>query len=111
MECVLAGLSGEECLIYLNDLIVFSVSFKEHLECLARVFGALQRAQLKLKLSKCHFAQREVKYLGHIASEKGITPDPEAVSSYPPPQNPKELKQFLGLSNHYRCFIPGYANI
>ena len=114
MECVLAGLSGEECLIYLDDVIVFSVSFKEHLERLARVFGALQKAQLKLKLSKCHFAQREVRYLGHIVSEKGITPDPsktEAVSSYPPPQNQKELKQFLGLSNYYRRFIPGYANI
>ena len=114
MECVLAGLSGEECLIYLDDVIVFSVSFKEHLERLARVFSALQKAQLKLKLSKCHFAQREVKYLGHIVSEKGIAPDPgkiEAVSSYPAPQNPKELKQFLGLSNYYRRFIPHYANI
>ena len=114
MECVLAGLSGEECLIYLDDVIVFSVSFKEHLERLARVFDALQKAHLKLKLSKCHFAQREIKYLGHIVSEKGIAPDPskvEAVSSYPPPQNPKELKRFLGLSNYYRRFISNYANI
>ena len=114
MECVLAGLSGEEYLIYLDDIIVFSVSFKEHLVRLARVFGALQKAQLKLKLSKCHFAQWEVKYLGHIVSTKGITPDPSkvgAISSYPPPQNSKELKQFLGLSNYYRCFISNYANI
>ena len=114
MECVLAGLSGEECLIYLDDVIVFSVSFKQHMECLARVFAALEKAQLKLKLSKCHFVQKEVKYLGHIVSEKGIAPDPskiEAVSSYPPPQTPKELKQFLGLSNYYRRFIPNYAHI
>lgn len=114
MECVLAGLSGEECLTYLDDVIVFSKTFEEHLERLARVFSALQKAHLKLKLSKCHFAQREVKYLGHIVSAEGIAPDHskiEAVSSYPPPQNPKELKQFLGLSNYYRRFIPNYANI
>ena len=113
MECVLAGLSGEECLIYLDDVIVFSVSFKQHMDRLARVFAALEKAQLKLKLSKCHFAQKEVKYLGHIVSEKVIAPDPskiEAVSSYPPPQTPKELEQFLGLSNYYRRFIPNYAH-
>ena len=88
MECILAGLSGEECLINLDDIIVFGVSFKEHIDRLTRVLAALQKAQLKLKLSKCQFAQREVKYLGHIVSEKGIAPDPgkiEAVSSYPPP--------------------------
>ena len=52
--------------------------------------------------------------MGHTLSAKGIAPDPskvEAVSSYPLPQNPKELKQFLGLSNYYRQFIPNYANI
>lgn len=54
------------CLIYLDDVIVFSVSFKEHLKRLARVFSALQKARLKWKLSKCHFAQSEVKYLSHI---------------------------------------------
>lgn len=53
MECVLAGMSGEERLIYFDDVIIFSVSFKEHLEHLARMFGA----RLKLKLSKCCFAQ------------------------------------------------------
>ena len=114
MECVLAGLLGEECLIYLDDVIVFSVSFKQHMDRLARVFAALEKAQLKLKLIECHFVQKEIKYLGHFVSEKGIAPDPskiEAVSSYPPPQTPKELKQFLGLSNYYRHFIPNYANI
>jgi len=52
--------------------------------------------------------------LGHIVFKKSIAPDPskiEAASSYPPPQNHKELKQFLGLSNYYRRFIPNYANL
>lgn len=114
MACVLAGLTGEECLIYLDDIIVFSSSFEEHLSRLTRVFQALQHAGLQLKPTKCHFACREVKYLGHIVSEKGIKPDPskvKAVSEYPIPKNVKELKQFLGLSNYYRRFIKNYAHI
>ena len=55
--------------------------FKEHLAHLAKVFDALQKARLKLKLSKCHFAQREVKYLGHIVSTNGIAPDPSKVEA------------------------------
>ena len=51
MECVLAGLSGEECLIYLDDVIVFSVSFKEHMDRLTEVFAALEKAKLKLSVT------------------------------------------------------------
>ena len=114
MECVLAGLTGEECLIYLDDIIVFSSSFKEHLLRLTKVLQALQKAGLQLKPTRCHFAHKEVRYLGHIVSEQGIKPDADklkAVSNYPAPKNSKELKQFLGLSNYYRRFIQNYAQI
>ena len=62
VECVLAGLTGEQCLIYLNDIIVFSSTFEEHLRRLANVFTALREAGLKLKPSKCFFAQKEVRF-------------------------------------------------
>ena len=55
-----------------------------------------------VKLNRCHFAQREVQYLGHIVSAAGVRPDPaktEAVSTYPVPNNVKELRQFFGLAN------------
>ena len=65
MECVLAGLTEEKCLIY---IVVFSRTFEEHIERLMNVFQALRQAGLKLKLNKCHFARKEVKYLGHIVS-------------------------------------------
>ena len=90
MECVLAGLTGEQCLIYLDDIVVFSKTFVEHIARLINVFQALSQAGLTLKLSKCDFAQREVKYLGHIVSAAGVHPDPtkvEAVSTYPVPNN------------------------
>ena len=63
MECDLAGLMGEECLIYLDDIIVFSSSFKEHLFHLTKILPALCNAGLQLKPSKCHLAHDEVRYL------------------------------------------------
>ena len=60
---MLAGLTPEQCL---NDVIIFSVSFQEHLRRLEAVFARLEEAGLKLKLAKCQFAKAEVKYLGHI---------------------------------------------
>ena len=114
IECALSGLTYDQCLIYLDDIIIFSSSFQEHLCRLKNVFLALRRAHLKLKLSKCTFACSEVHYLGHIVSAKGIKPDPrkvEAVSQYPAPSNVKEMKQFLGLTNYYRKFIYNYAHI
>ena len=114
MECTLAGLSGEQCLIYLDDIIIFSSTFDEHLKRLVSVFDRLRAANLKLKAKKCYFARKQVIYLGHVISSKGIEPDKTkiaAVATYPTPQNSKEVKQFMGLSNYYRRFIPAYAQI
>ena len=74
MECVLAGLTYEQCLIYLDDIVVFSVTFDQHLERLKMVFHHLAEAGLKLKPSKC---KSEIRYLGHIVSRQGIQADPE----------------------------------
>ena len=94
--------------------MVFSKSFKGHIEKLTNVFQALRQAGLTLKLNKCHFAQREVKYLGHIVSAAGVCPNSaktEAVSTYPVPNNVKELRQFLGLTSYYRRFVVDYSKI
>ena len=114
MECVLAGLTYEQCLIYLDDIVVFSVTFDQHLERLKMVFHHLAEAGLKLKPSKCHFAKSEIRYLGHIVSRQGIQADPDKTSamiSFPVPSDIKELRQFLGLTNYYRRFIKGYSSI
>jgi len=81
LECVLSGLTYEQCLIYLDDIIVLSSSFDEHLCCLRNVLTPLREAHLQLKLSKCFFAHSEVTYLGHIVSSNGITPDPQKVAA------------------------------
>jgi len=114
MECVLAGLGPEQCLVYLDDIIVFGKSFEQHLQRLGRVFERLATSGLKLKFNKCQFVQREVHYLGHIISAEGVRADPakmRAVTNYPVPTNVKELRQFLGLTNYYRKFVEHYAHI
>ena len=114
MECVLAGLSGDHCLVYLDDIIVFSKTFEEHLQRLRSVLDRLRTAGLKLKLKKCHFAKQQITYLGHVISTKGVEPDGTklaAVTAYPTPRNSKEVKQFMGLSNYYHRFISNYAHL
>ena len=114
MECALAGLVGDQCLIYLDDIIIFSSTFNEHLKRLACVFDRLWAAGLKLKDKKCRFIQEQLTCLGHIISNKGIGPDKAkltAVTAYLNPQTTKEVKQFIGISNYYRNFILSYAHI
>ena len=75
-----------DCLIYLDDMIIFSSTFEEHLERLDAVFSRLKQHNLKLKPSKCEFLRSEVTYLGHVVSEEGIRTDPEktkAVKNWP----------------------------
>lgn len=114
MECVLRGLNWKIALIYLDDVLVYSRTFKEHLQHLRLVFERFRDANLKLKPKKCHFGQRKVKYLGHVISKDGIRPDPEKISAikeYPVPRTVKEDRAFLGLAYYYRKFVKDFAKI
>ena len=99
---------------YLDKIIIYSRSEKEHLEHLEEIFGRLKAAGLKLKLEKCCFFKKHIQYLGHLISAEGIQPLPEKlenISKMPAPRNPKEVKQFLGLVGYYRKFVPQFADI
>ena len=88
MDCVLAGLHWQSCLVYLDDVLILGRSFSEHLHNLRDVFDRLREAGLKLKPSKCTFGQKEVAFLGHIVSDQGIAPDPAkvaAITNWPTP--------------------------
>ena len=114
MELVLSGLSYEVCLIYLDDILVFSRTFEEHINSLAAVFSRLKQHTLKLKASKCHLFQRKVTFLGHVVSQDGIECDPDktaAIANWPRPMNIHEVRTFCGLASYYRTFVPGFANI
>jgi hypothetical protein len=75
MESVLAGLTWEECLVYLDDIIIYARNFNEHLERLKHVFERLGDGGLKIKLDKYKFLVEEVKYLGHTVTKYGVKPD------------------------------------
>ena len=78
---VMSGLTYDVCLVYLDDILIFSKTFDEHLDRLATVFGRLDRYALKLKPSKCSLFQRKVSFLGHVVSGRGIECDPTKVAS------------------------------
>ena len=114
MDRVLAGLHWETCLFYLDDIIVFSSTWEEHLARLRQVFERLRHANLKLGADKCTFAAKEVNYLGHRVTEEGLLPDSSllaAIREIPPPETATEVRSFLGLAGYYRHYVKGFAAI
>ena len=114
MDRVLAGLHWETCLFYLDDIIVFSSTWEEHLARLREVFERLRHAKLKLGATKCTFAAKEVSYLGHRVTEEGLLPDPSllaAIRDIPPLTTATEVRSFLGLAGYYRWYVKGFAAI
>ena len=114
MDRVLSGLHWETCLFYLDDIIVFAITWEEHLNRLCQVFERLRHTKLKLGAEKCIFAAKEVSYLGHCMTEEGLLPDPSllaAIREIHPPKNATEVRSFLGLAGYYRGFVKNFAAI
>lgn len=114
MRTVMSGLQGIACWVFLDDVICIGHNLDEHNKRLRQVFDRLAMHNLKLQPEKCSFLRKEVIYLGHLISQDGIKPDPSktiAVSSFPKPKTPKNIKSFLGLVGYYRRFIKNFADI
>ena len=114
MESCLGELHLDWCIIYLDDIIIFSKNPDDHITRLEGVFEKLAKAGLKLKPSKCEFFRSSLKYLGHIVSKEGIATDPrkiEAIRNWPRPKTVTDVRSFTGFTNYYRKFIKGYAKI
>lgn len=97
---------------YLDDFIIYSETFEQHLALLEEVFKRLMANNIKLKLSKCYFAKQEVEYLGHIISLNNVKPSAgktSAVQGFPVPRTLREVRRFLGLTGYYRRFINNFS--
>ena len=112
MNEVLRGL--DFCVAYIDDVLVASTSTEEHLKHLEQIFQRFEKYGVVINPTKCQFGKSEVEFLGHKISANGIEPLPnkvQAIKDFPTPKNMKQLRQFLGMVNFYRRFIPKCANL
>ena len=112
MDKVLSGLSFRSTLCYLDDVLIFSETFDQHLSDLQEVFDRFRASGLRLSPAKCRFGRTSCVFLGHEISKEGIKPPSDrlkAVSEYPMPTNTRQLKRYLGLMNWFKKYIPGYS--
>lgn len=99
---------------YLDDVIICSRTFEEHLELLTEVATRLRRANLTVSQEKSKFCRKEMRYLGYVLNENGWKVDEDKIScivKFPTPQSRKEVQRFLGMCNWYRRFIANFAEI
>jgi hypothetical protein len=114
MDEVLREIIDEYAAVYIDDIVIYSNTFEEHLQHVEEVLRRLKEANLIVKLEKCTFNQEETRLLGHIVGRNGIKTDPEKiekVKNYPRPTNLRELRGAIGLFTYYRKFVPEFAKI
>ncbi|KAH7702725.1 pol polyprotein [Aphelenchoides avenae] len=114
MQRLFDGVLNDYVYVFLDDILIVSSTWEEHLAHIREVFRRLRTAGLRLKPKKCRLVAREVQYLGHILSPDGLRMDPEkvaAVKNFPRPTCVRDVQSFHGLANHYRKFIKGFALI
>ena len=114
IESTMGDMNLDTCLLYLDDIVIFSRTYEQHLERLETIFSRMNGVGLKLKPSKCKFFQRTIKYLGHVVSSNGISTDPDkvaCVTNWPVPTTIKEVQSFLGFVGYYRRFIKKFSKI
>lgn len=114
MDNILREYIGKICLVYLDDIIVFSRSLEEHSAHLTKILQAFQDNNLKVQIHKCEFFRKEVNFLGHVITPEGVKPNPDkikVVQNWHLPKNETELRGFLGTIGYYRRFIQDFAKI
>ncbi|KAK6167883.1 hypothetical protein SNE40_021812 [Patella caerulea] len=113
MARVLKGLE-DFAIAYIDDILIYSRSKREHYEHIKLVFDRLRQHGLKLKPSKCNFFQQETKYLGFVITPQGIKTDQDkvcAIKGMDQPRTVKEVRSFMGMCSYYRRFIPNFSTI
>ncbi|KAK3732150.1 hypothetical protein RRG08_026532 [Elysia crispata] len=114
MQKVMSDRLFQTLLVHLDDLLVFSPTFEEHLHRLQKVFDRLREINLKLNPDKCFLGRSSVSFLGHVLNRDGLKNDPEkisAVKNFPQPTTVRVVRAFLGLAGYYRRFVKNFASL
>ena len=114
MDVLLTGLLWKECICYIDDILVFSETFEQHMATLYEIFRRCNRVNLQLRLDKCFFCPRFVIYLGHLISRQGISTNPAKIAcvvATPTPRTVKDVRSFLGLAGYYRRYVQHFSQI
>lgn len=114
MTSMLGPLLRKGVLVYLDDILIYSKTWEEHVLLLDQVLERLQSHQYFCRPWKCHFGQASIEYLGHVISNGEIRMDPKklaCVKDWPTPRSLSELRSFLGFTNYFRKFIRGYSTL
>ena len=113
IENILNGLLWKCCFAYVDDILCYSNSFKQHLTDIKNIFERFEKHNIQIQPSKCFFCKPNFEILGYVASKDGLKPNPKkvkAVHNYPYPASPKEIDSFLGMISWLRKFIPKCAS-
>ena len=109
----LANFRDKICIAYLDDILVFSKTFEDHVVDVKKILHCLRKRGVKLNPGKCELFKREVRYLGRLISEYGYRPDPEDVNALSkckvPPTNVGEVRSILGFLGYYRTYIKDFS--
>ena len=111
---ILEGQIGKHAYCYMDDTVIYSKTFNQHLEHLDLVLSAFEKANMKLNKAKCSILAPRIKFLGYVVDQTGLSCDPrliEAIQKRTPPRNARQTLSFLGLCNYYRRFVKDYAKI
>lgn len=112
MDQILSPFKWKNCLVYLDDIIIFSETFEQHLKDVEQVFTKLNDHNIRLNGKKTFLGQTRIKFLGHTITKDGIKPDPSnliPISNFKTPTSVKMLRSFLGMVSYYRRFIPTFS--
>ena len=113
IKLALGGGDLKNVVFYVDDILIYSKTFDEHMKHIDAVLSRLTKAGFTINAAKCRFCREEVKFLGHRIDRTGVSADPDRVAAilkYPAPRNSKQLRQFLGTCNFHSRFIISYAD-
>ena len=114
MDDILQPFTDSFVVVYLDDIMIFSQTWEEHLHHFREVLQTLRQQKLCANLEKCTFGMTQVQYLGYIIDEREVHVDPakiQVIQDWPAPTTLTELRSFLGLANFYRRFVLGFPHI